>query len=270
MLDISLPAKVLFHVGPVPISNSVLSAFLATFLFSVIILSIRSTFSIIPSKIQTLFEAIFDYIDNQLTVAFGSKEDGRKFFPLITTLLLYIAVSNQLSILPILFQFTYDDKPLFRLATSDLSQTVALSLMVVGLSHFLALSMAPLKHIGNYIKLGSILKIRSYKDIGTVILDLFLGILDIIGELAKIMSLSCRLFGNLFAGDVMYAVIVSLSVFTSFVVPFPFIAISFFGGFVQAFVFMLLSMQFISGQYVTAKANRASRLLRREQSATTT
>ncbi|MDQ5919617.1 MAG: F-type H+-transporting ATPase subunit a [Patescibacteria group bacterium] len=80
-----------------------------------------------------------------------------------------------------------------------------------------------------------------------------MGLLDIIGELAKILSLSARLFGNIFAGDVMILVIVSLSTYTQFFVPLPFLALSIFSGFVQAFVFSLLSIQFLSGTITSVK-----------------
>jgi F-type H+-transporting ATPase subunit a len=78
--------------------------------------------------------------------------------------------------------------------------------------------------------------------------------------MAKVISVSCRLFGNLFAGDVMVAVIISLSKFTEFIVPIPFLFLGIFSGFVQAFVFTLLSLQFVSSTYNTAYANREERL----------
>ena len=63
---------------------------------------------------------------------------------------------------------------------------------------------------------------------------------------AKVVSLSARLFGNIFAGNVMVAVVIGLSAFTQFIVPLPFIVLSVFSGLIQAFVFMLLSIQFIA------------------------
>jgi F-type H+-transporting ATPase subunit a len=91
------------------------------------------------------------------------------------------------------------------------------------------------------------LKIRSPKQAFDAVLGLFLGALDIIGEFAKVLSLSGRLFGNLFAGDVMVAVIISLASFTQFIVPIPFMFLSIFSGIVQAAVFTMLSILFIAG-----------------------
>lgn len=266
MLDISVPAPIIFHLGPIPVTNAVIAAYLSTLVLVILALLVRYKMGLKPTRRQAFVEFIFEYIDQQLLQAFGKKERARRFFPLIMTLLLFIAVANQLSIFPLLFQILAEDKPVLRLATSDLSQTLTLGLLVVGLAHVLALSMAPFKHIGSYIRIGALLKIRKPSDVGNALIEIFLGFMDIIGELSKIVSISCRLFGNLFAGDVMVAVIVSLSKFTQFVVPIPFIFLGIFSGFVQAFVFTLLSIQFISGLVNTAAAHRDERLAAKNSS----
>lgn len=263
MLDISVPAHVVFHLGSIPVTNAVIAAYVSTLVLVVLALLVRYQMGLKPTRRQAFVEFIFEYIDQQLLQAFGQKEQARKFFPLIMTLLLFIAVANQLSVFPLLFQVIAEGKPVLRLATSDLSQTLTLGLLVVGLAHVLALSMAPFKHIGSYIRIGAILKIRKPGDIGSALIEVFLGLMDIIGELSKIVSISCRLFGNLFAGDVMVAVIISLSSFTQFIVPVPFIFLGIFSGFVQAFVFTLLSIQFISGLVNTAASHRDARLAKR-------
>lgn len=260
MLEVSVPAHIVFHIGSIPVTNAVLAAYLTTFFLVLSAVWLRLRLKLVPGRAQALLEYIFEYIDTQLQQAFGSKEEGRKFFPFVMTILLFIALANQLSVFPILFQILVEEKPLFRLATSDLSEALTLGLVVVGLSHVLALIMSPLKHIGNYIRIMPLLRARSFKDLGNALIELFLGVMDIIGELAKIVSISCRLFGNLFAGDVMVAVIVSLSTFTQFVVPMPFIFLGMFSGIVQAFVFTLLTIQFLAGPVNAARANRDARL----------
>lgn len=260
MLDISVPAHVVFHIGSIPVTNAVVAAFVSSAFLIVIFGFLRLSMGLIPTRGQTLVEFIFEYIDTQLTQAFGSKERGRKFFPLIMTILLFIAVANQLSIFPLLFQVLVEGKPLLRLATSDLSQTVALGLVVVGLSHVLAMAISPMKHLGNYFRIAPLLKVRSIGDLGNALLQIFLGFMDIIGEFAKVVSISCRLFGNLFAGDVMVAVIISLSKYTEFIVPIPFLFLGIFSGLVQAFVFTLLSIQFLAAPVTTAIAHREESL----------
>lgn len=253
MVDVSVPARIVAHLGPVSVSNGVLAAFVTSLVLIIVALFLRRGLGIVPTRGQVVIELAVQYFDAQLTRAFGSKEEGRKYLPIILTLLLFIALANQLSLLPLLFQITFEGKSLLRLSTSDLNQTLSLALVVVGLAHVLAFVYSPLKHIGNYIKIGPLLRARSGKAAGFALLDLFTGFLDIIGELAKILSLSARLFGNIFAGDVMIIVIVSLSKYTQFFVPIPFLVLSIFSGFVQAFVFTLLSIQFLSGTITAVK-----------------
>ncbi len=264
MLDISVPAHAVFHIGSIPVTNAVVAAFVSSAILIIVAFVLRAGMGLIPTRGQVLFEFIFDYIDGQLTQAFGSKERGRKFFPLVMTILLFIAIANQLSVFPLLFQVMVGDKPLLRLATSDLSQALTLGLVVVGLSHVLALIMSPVKHIGSYIRIAPLLKVRSFGDLGNAFIQIFLGFMDIIGEFAKIISISARLFGNLFAGDVMVAVIISLSKFTEFIVPIPFLFLGIFSGLVQAFVFTLLTIQFIAGPVNAASANREARLAKQD------
>jgi F-type H+-transporting ATPase subunit a len=83
-------------------------------------------------------------------------------------------------------------------------------------------------------------------DFFTAFVEAFVGLLNIVGEMAKVVSLAARLFGNVFAGNVMVVVIIGLSAFTQFLVPIPFLVLSIFSGLVQAFVFTLLSIQFIA------------------------
>lgn len=265
MLDISLPARVIFHLGPIPVTNAVLTAFATSGFIILLTLLIRPGFRLLPSRAQVLLEMLIEYVDDQMTTAFESKDRARKFFPLIMTLLLFITFANQFSLLPLLFQIVIEGKPILRLATSDLSQTILFALMVVGLSHLIALAVSPAEHIGNYIRIMPLLRARSVGQVANALLGLFLGVLDIVGEFAKVLSLACRLFGNIFAGDVMILVIASLSKYTQFLVPMPFVFLSLFSGFVQAFVFMLLSIQFLSGAVNAAFANKNARAMKRQE-----
>lgn len=253
MLDISVPARVVAHLGPIPITDGVLAAFTASLILVGVALLVRKGLGIVPTRRQAAVEFLAEYIDEQLAAAFGSRQEGRKHLPIILTLLLFIVIANQLSLFPFLFQITLEGKPLLRLSTSDLNQTLSLALVVIGSAHLLAFAFSPLRHIGNYIKIAPLFRARSGKDLGFALLELFTGLLDIVGELAKIMSLSARLFGNIFAGDVMIAVIASLSAYTRFFVPIPFLVLGIFSGFVQAFVFTLLSIQFLSGTITSVK-----------------
>ncbi|MFZ2682325.1 MAG: FoF1 ATP synthase subunit a [Patescibacteria group bacterium] len=256
MLNITVPATTLFHIGPVPISDGVLNAGLISLGLAIFALLVSKRFTRVPGRLQVACEALLGFVSNQLEVAFGDKQEARKFLPLFATTLIFIVLANQFTLVPLITSITYDGTLALRMPTSDLSGTIALALIMVVLAHVLALSISPLGHIGSFIRVAPFLKVKSLMDFLNACIGFALGFMDIIGEFSKVISLACRLFGNMFAGNVMVAVIVSLSVYTSFLVPIPFLALGIFSGFVQAFVFMLLTMQFVAGSVASAKAHR--------------
>ncbi|MDP3985194.1 MAG: FoF1 ATP synthase subunit a [bacterium] len=247
MSEISLSSAIIFSAGPIPITNAMLATFLITIGLCIFAVFIKYSAAIVPGRIQVLLETLMEFMMRQLEEAFGTRERAEKFFPLLVTVLIFIIIANQLTLVPFIGQIVAGEKNLFRLPTSDLSLPLTLALIVVGLANILALSISPLKHIGNFIRIAPFFHIKSFGDFGAALLGFFLGILDTISEVAKIASLSGRLFGNMFAGEVMVIVIVGLSAFTQFIAPIPFIILSMFSGLVQAFVFTLLSIQFIAG-----------------------
>lgn len=246
-MHVSLAPEQFTTILGLPINNAFLASVLVSLMLFGIALYAKKTFGLIPTRLQVLFEAIALFILDQLKSAFGSEEKARKFFPLMITLLLFITFANQFSVIPLVSNFMNDGAAVFRTPSSHLSLTLALAITVLGLAHIIAFSISPLGHIGNFIKVKQFLKVRSVGDFGNAFIEFFLGFLDIIGEIAKLISISFRLFGNVFAGEVMIVIISSISIFTSFLVPVPFLILSIFSGFVQAFVFMILSTQFIAG-----------------------
>lgn len=261
MIDIRLPADILFSIGPVPVRNGHVAAFGMTFVFALFVFAFRGRIALVPGRIQAAFEFITEFLMDQLENAFQDRKRAEKFFPLLMTALLFILVANQFSLIPLVSSIVAGDAPALRSPTSDLSMTLALALFMVVLANVLALSIAPLHHIGSFIRIVPILKARSFAQLGRAVFDFLLGVLDIISELAKVLSLSGRLFGNIFAGEVMVAVIAGLSVYTQFIAPIPFIFLSMFSGLIQAFVFVLLSTQFIAGSVNAALESRKEAVL---------
>lgn len=246
MTDISLPAHVLFSIGSIPITDGFLGAVIVSLtIIAALILATRK-FSIVPTRMQMILELVSDYIMEQLKNAFRSEERARAFFPLFMTMLIFILIANQFMFVPFIFELTYNGFDVFRQPTSDFAQPIALSLLVFVLSQWMAIKISPINHLQNFINIKPLLKARSPMEVFTAAIEAFVGILNIVGELAKVVSLAARLFGNVFAGNVMVAVIIALSAYTQFIVPIPFIILSVFSGLVQSFVFMLLSIQYIA------------------------
>jgi len=251
---ISIKASPVFEIFGLSITNSMLTLFLVNIILLALALFIKKGSGLIPSRLQVITESIFGFFNSSLEPAFGDKETARKFLPLIMTLFLVIFFANQISLLPILMDLKLGSGAnLFRVPTSDFSLTIALALIVVVLSHLIALRIAPVKHVLNMTKIGEILKVRSVKDLTNLFLELFLGVLDLIGEVAKIVSLSARLFGNVLAGELMVLIITYLGVYTAYFIPIPFIFLSAFSGVVQAIIFPMLTIQYIAGMRASVK-----------------
>jgi F-type H+-transporting ATPase subunit a len=171
-----------------------------------------------PNRIQATLDAMVDLLRGQLTASFSSESLGRKLFPFVSTLFLYVLVSNWLSVIP------YLQSP-----TQDLNVTAGLALLVFVLSHTLAIRA---KGIGRFLK-------------GLAEPYPFLLPLNVIGELARPLSHSFRLFGNVFAGGVMVTVI--MAKFAPIGVPVIFTAFyGLFVGAIQAFVFAILAVAYIN------------------------
>lgn len=255
--EFTLSSNNIIEYGSFHVTNSVMASFAVSITVVIIaLLSIRKA-GVVPTRGQLFIEMIVDFFLGMLRTAYGSEKRARKYLSYTVTLFLFLLVANQFSGLPIVASITAGDGPLFRTATSDWSQTIALALISLGSAHLIAFTSRPWKHINNFIKIEPFFKIRKPSDIGNAFLEFFLGILDIVGEFAKLMSMSARLFGNLFAGEVLIAVIAGITIYTSFVVPVPFMALSIFSGLVQAFVFTLLAIQFMAATVLSVPPSQS-------------
>lgn len=248
MEAISLPAEEVMHIGDVVITNAFAATVLSSVLIIITAIFIRWGAGVKPTRLQVAFEMVLGFFLSQITMALGGNEKrARKILPLILTIFALVLLSNQFFLLPLVGAFvTGHGHHLFRVPTSDYSLTIALAALVIVLSHILALCIAPINHINNFIRFKAFLRIRKFSDIPNAFIEFFLGILEIIGEFAKIISLATRLFGNIFSGEVIIIIVSGLMFYTQFLVPIPFYLLGILAGLVQAFVFSVLSLLFIT------------------------
>lgn len=243
-MDISLAAEPITRLGPLTITNSLINGFLATAIISAsaIGLSLRG-FSKIPRGFQNVLEFIVESLLKFIQSVTGDEKRAKRFFPLIATLFLFIMVSNYLGLLPgvgsIGFYEVHEGErvlvPLFRSANSDLNTTLALALISVLGTHFFGIiTLGFWRHIGKFINFKLLFKNP---------IMFAVGILEVFGEVSKVVSFSFRLFGNIFAGEVLLVVMGSL---VSFVAPVPFYFLELFVGFIQALVFAILTLVFLT------------------------
>lgn len=240
MPHISLAAEQLWTIGGFPISNALLTTWLVMALLVFLSLATTRRLSLIPSNTQSLVELIVGGLYDFFSSVVGSHI--KQFFPLIATLFLYILVANWVGLLPGMgtvgffhkeASYNHDEvafTPLFRGATTDLNTTLSLALVaVLGIQYF------------GFRTLGKHYASRFFDFSNPIMFGV--GILELVSDFAKIISFAFRLFGNIFAGEVLLTVMAFLM---PFLVPLPFMMMELFVGFVQALVFSMLTAVFLN------------------------
>ena len=225
---IVLQPETLGFIKNFPVTNTLLVSWITIIILTV--LSFLATWKIkmVPSGLQNLFEVIIDAGYNMVEDLAGSKK-ARVFFPIVMTFFLFILFSNWLGLLPGFATITFHGEPLLRSVNSDLNMTLALALTSAFLTHAFAI-----RYLGIFDYLKKWFTLNP--------IFLFVGILELVGEVTKIVSLSFRLFGNIFAGEVVLATVSSIF---AFLIPLPFYFLEIIVGFVQAAVFMMLTLVFM-------------------------
>lgn len=232
MLHISLAAERLWTFAGMSISNAFLTTFLVMAILVVLSVIATRKLSLIPGSAQVLAESII----GGLYDFFGSIAGKHisQFFPLVATFFIFIVVANWVGLLPgvgtVGFHHGEEFIPLFRAATADLNMTIALAIVSV-----LAMQYFGFKNLGAHYSSRFI----NFKDP----IMFGVGILELASDISKVVSFAFRLFGNIFAGEVLLGVIAFLM---PFIVPLPFLFMELFVGLIQALVFSMLSAAFFN------------------------
>lgn len=175
--------------------------------------------SLIPGKAQNVFELLVSGIEEFMVDITG--EEGRWLFPLVATIFIYIFIGNLIGLIPGFFP-----------PTADLNTTASCALVVVIFTHVIGLKY----HGAAYIK-------HFLGPVWWMVPIIFP--IELIGHLARVLSLSFRLFGNMMGHELVLAILFSLA--GAFLAPLPIMALGIFVALVQAFVFFLLSIMYFAG-----------------------
>jgi F-type H+-transporting ATPase subunit a len=282
MHPISVSAEKLFTLfGVLPVTNSLLATWCVMLFLTVVAFLTTRKMQVVPKGLHNMFEAAFEEFLKLFESVLEDKGLARKIFYFITTLFIFILCTNWFGLIPGVGSIGFFGKenavteesvetistgqvagthetgesaesttlqeteeslgteegvkhesefvPLFRAASSDLSFTIALALIAVLYIQFMGLST---------LRVGYFKKFLNFK--GPI--HFFVGLLEIVSEFAKMISFSFRLYGNIFAGEVLLTVIIFL---VPYVAPMPFYGMEIFVGMVQALVFTMLTLVFI-------------------------
>jgi len=236
----SINSETIFSIGWFNIKNSTMSIFLLLILILLVCVFVIRKLKLRPNNGQIILEMIYEGIESFLFKLTGDKRQASALFPVIGTLFLFILLSNLVGSIPVLTSFTFNGKPIFRPPTADFNTTFSLALGALVVIQALSIkSFGVFGYIGRFLKFKEIfLGFRSGISNGfTAIIEFFIGILDIISEIAKVISLSLRLFGNMYAGLILVTVI---SASLAYVLPSAFVALGLLSAVVQAIVFSSL------------------------------
>jgi F-type H+-transporting ATPase subunit a len=257
----TLFAEPILHVGNFTITNSLIMswvtvAILVTF-FILAGKKAKNSKKKAPTGIQNFFEIILEQALSMADSVTGDRKKTLKFLPIVLALFLFILVSNWMGLLPGVGTIGFVETgihgkvfiPFFRGATADLNTTLAIALFSVVMSHIFGVFMVGAwNHFNKFVNLKAIIAIpQKFRKDPTIVMvnpiKIFVGLIEVVGEIAKVASLSLRLFGNIFAGEVLLASMMAIS---AFILPLPFMFLELIVGIVQALVFAILTLAFMS------------------------
>lgn len=253
----TLYAEPIFHIGQFPVTNSLLTSWVAVILIIILSLTIKVKNSKIPGKFQSVMEKVIEGALNMMDMVTNDRKLSLRIFPLAFAIFIFILINNWLGLLPGVGSITYNHLPLFRGGTADLNTTLALALFsVVAANIFGIIVVGVWSYFNKFINVKAFLEIpKKVKHEPTIALinpiHFFVGLIEIVSEIAKIASLSFRLFGNIFAGEVLLAAMAALFAWG---VPLPFIFLEIIVGLIQALIFAVLTVVY----FTTASAEHSA------------
>lgn len=233
---INIKADVLFHVGPIPVTNSMLLgalgyALVIWVMFAAARAAKTGKATIITKTVTMIYEMLLGTVEQVL----GDKNIARRIAPLSITLFFLIIVNYWLGILPFVGPVTAGGVPLFRGLVADMNVTFAMAIISM-----VVVQLYAMKTHGFFGNLGRYFR-NPIKDPAGA----FEGILELIAEVSRLLALSLRLFGNVFAGEVLMIVVGYMTQYLAGIALLPFMMFELFIGSIQAYVFFMLTTVFI-------------------------
>lgn len=236
LAPVEIAPATLFYVGGFPVSNSLITAWITIIIWALFFGLATRSMQLVPKGAQNFAEFIVESLAG-LAENVAGREKGREFFALFSTIFLFVVVNNWLELLPGFTNGTIwvrrgaEEFPLFRSPSADLNFTLALAIIAIVMVQYWSI-----KHTG----LGG--WASKFINFSGGPIGFIVGLLELVSEVSRIISFSFRLFGNLFAGEVLLSVIPFL---IPWVVVLPFMFLELFVGVIQALIFALLTLAFV-------------------------
>ncbi len=252
---VSLVAEPILRIGPLSITNStILGGFGLVLLLGMLLWvryhARRQAYDRLTVAILWGYGALLDTVEDVV----GDRAKARQLAPLAISMFFVLIINNWLGLLPIVGTVSSHGQPLFRGLAADLNFTLALAIITMVVAQLWAIKQVGfLGHLRTYV-------VNPLRDpVGAM-----MGGMEIMAQFTRLIALAMRLFGNIFAGEVLLLVIGYLSQWTAPLSLPMFMGLELFVGAIQAYVFFMLSVVFISlGQSQADEENKAPSSLTR-------
>lgn len=254
-LNISLAPQVLFNVAGFPVTNAFLWMFFISLFLIAFFILIANNMKTIPGKVQNAVEIFFESAWDFMKTTVGSEEKTKKMFPLVFTIFVFVLLSNLFTFIPgqaaVVMAKGGEKISVFRSVMSDYGIVFLMTIIAIIIVQIVAIAVnGPFAYLGKFFNFSGVKRFFTLLFKGEFkpavfaqgLVDIFLGFMEIVSEFAKVLSMSFRLFGNMFASEVLGAVMLFLA---PFFLPLPFLFLGLLTAIVQAFVFAVLTMVFI-------------------------
>jgi len=230
MEDVQLAPHIFTTFMGVPITDSLITIVFGSLLLILLVWWASSHFSIVPSKPQIILEEIVSFGRDFVIETLGNEKVGKKVYPLILTIFIFILFFNLIKFIPGFELLTFNGHHVFRAIHSDLNITVAMALVSFFIVQFLGI------YLLGFIKYGS--KFINFKKWTMIPI----GIIELISEVSKVISLSLRLYLNILVGGILLLLLSSVS---HLLLPLPMMFFEIFVAILQAAIFSILTLLYI-------------------------
>lgn len=234
-ISVKLSPYVVGEFFGIPITATMITTWLTMVVLIALAFLATRKLKAVPGKLQSVFELIVGGVYNYMAEVLESHSLAKKHFPVVMTIFIFVLGLNWVGLLPGVTAFGYYDEsnylvPYLYPAATDLNITLAFALVA-----FFTIEIAGVAALGFFKYAGKFINFHSP-------LAFVIGIIELVSEVARLISFSFRLFGNIFAGKTLLVVIMF---FVPYVVPVPLLGFEVFVGFIQAFIFAVLTLFFI-------------------------
>ena len=252
-----LPAEVVFHIFGFPITNSIIAAWLTIIILVGFSYVVSRRLRLIPGRLQALLEiALGALLDFCQSVA--GEENGRRFFPIVATIFLFVAFNAWLRLLPgfgsiLVTSPEGESVHLLRAANTDINMPLAIALMSFVFVEFFGIRSLGISYLKKFVNVGQFLAglrqlirgqfLAGLNGLLTGVIDIFIGFVEALSELVRMVSFTLRLFGNMTAGEILLLIAIFL---VPFLFALPFYGLELLVGFVQALIFGGLTLIFLT------------------------